>query len=92
MSNDYLKKEPSKTEKMLYELAVNQNQMQKGLWSTSTVAMALALSSNVKAEDLAELIVNGKERIQVFSDKVNEIIKNLEADKHKDSRHVHEET
>lgn len=75
MSHDYLKKEPSKTEKMLYELAMAQHQMEKGLWSTSTVVMALAILAKTKPEDLAELIANGDAQIKEFSEKVNEIIK-----------------
>ena len=75
MPNDYLKKEPSKTEKMLYELAMAQHQMEKGLWSTSTVVMALAILTKTKPEDLAELMSNGDAQIKEFSEKVNEIIK-----------------
>lgn len=75
MPNDYLKKEPSKTEKMLYELAMAQHQMEKGLWSTSTVVMALAILTKTKPEDLAELMSTGDAQIKEFSEKVNEIIK-----------------
>jgi hypothetical protein len=90
MSHDYLKKEPSKTEKMLYELAMNQNQMQKGLWSTSTVVMAAAMAAKIKPEELAALIVeDGK--IKEYSEKVNEIIKQLEEEKHKGHEHTQKE-
>lgn len=89
MSHDYLKKEPSKTEKMLYELAMNQNQMQKGLWSTSTVAMAAAIAAKIKPEELAALIVDDG-KIKEFSEKVNEIIKKLESEKHAGHEHAAE--
>lgn len=81
MSKDYLKKEPSKTEKMLYELAMNQHQMEKGLWSTSTVVMALAILMKVKPEDLAELMANGDSQIKEFSEKVNEKIRDINSKK-----------
>lgn len=99
MSKDYLKKEPSKTEKMLYELAMNQHQMEKGLWSTSTVVMALAILMKVKPEDLAELMANGDTQIKEFSEKVNEKIRDLNSKKnstektdnpdHNHENHIH---
>lgn len=88
MATDYLKKEPSKTEKMLYDLAVAQHQMEKGLWSTSTVAMALAILTKTKPEDLAELMADGDSKIKAYSEKVNEIIKQKGAEKHKDQDHT----
>jgi hypothetical protein len=78
MPNDFLKREPSKTEKMLYELAMAQHQMEKGLLSTSTVAMALAVINKIKPEELAELMANGDDKIKEYSNKVNEAIKKLE--------------
>lgn len=91
MVNDYLKKEPSKNEKMLYELAMAQNQMEKGLWSTSTLVMVLAILSKTKPEEIAELMVNGDEKIKEFSSKVNEIAKKLDEAKHKDHDHPHDQ-
>ncbi len=82
MSKDYIKKEPSKTERMLYELAMAQNQMEKGLWSTSTLVMVLAILGKHKPEEIAELMVNGDAQIKEFSDKVNEAVKKLHVDKH----------
>ena len=81
MPNDYIKKEPTKTEKMIYELAMAQHQMEKGLWSTSTVVMALAILTKTKPEDLAELMANGDPKIKEFSEKVNEIIKKKQEEK-----------
>jgi hypothetical protein len=84
MSHDYKQKEPSKTEKMLYQLAMAQNQMEKGLWSTSTVVMALAVALKVSAKDIAKLMVSDVE-IKAFSQEVNDEIKKLEGDKHQAS-------
>jgi hypothetical protein len=82
MPNDYVKKEPTKTEKMLYELAVSQNQMERGLWSTSSLVMVLALLTKQKPEEIAELMVNGDLKIKAFSDEINQIVKKLDAKKH----------
>ncbi|HVY68162.1 MAG TPA: hypothetical protein VHA30_04695 [Patescibacteria group bacterium] len=90
MASDYIKKEPTKNEKMIFELAMNMQQMEKGLWSTSTVAMALAILVKVKPEEVAELMVNGDDKIKEFSNKVNEAIKQLEAEKHKGHDHAKE--
>ncbi len=87
MPNDYVKKEPTKTEKMLYELAMTQQQMERGLWSTSTVAMALAILTKTKPEEIAELMVNGGDRLKEFSDKINETMRKLDQEKHKDHKH-----
>ena len=81
MPNDYIKKEPTKTEKMLYELAVDMQQMEKGLWSTSTVAMILGILTKTKPEDIAELMIHGDEQIKEYSSKINEAAKKLEAKK-----------
>jgi hypothetical protein len=78
MGNDYLKKEPSKAEKMFYDLAMAQQHLERSLWSTSTVVMSLAILLKVDPKDLAELITNGDEKIKEFSTKVNEEIKKLE--------------
>ncbi len=90
MANDFKHKEPSKTEKMLYELVMAHNQMEKGLWSTSTVVMALAILTKQDPEKIAELMVNGDAQLKEYSQKINEAIKKLEEAKHKDHDHSKE--
>lgn len=87
MASDYKQKEPSKTERMLYELVMAHNQMEKGLWSTSTVVMALAILTKQDPAKIAELMVNGDDQLKDYSNKVNEEIKKLEVEKHKDHKH-----
>lgn len=87
MPHDYVKKEPTKTERMLYELAVAQNQMEKGLWSTSTLVLVVAILTKQKPEDVAELMVNGDDKIKEFSEQINKIVKELDAKKHKNHEH-----
>lgn len=91
MSKDYIKKEPTKNEKMLHELAMAQYQMERGLWSTSTLVMVLSILTKQKPEDVADLMVNGDKQIKEFSDKVNEIVRKLESEKHKDHDHAKED-
>lgn len=82
MGKDYLKKEPSKTDRMIYELVMAQNSMEKGLWSTSSLVMVLAMLTKQEPKEIAALMVNGDEKLRDFSTKINEEIKKLEAEKH----------
>jgi hypothetical protein len=82
MPHDYIKKEPTKTERMLYELAMSHNQMEKGLWSTSSLVIILAMLTKQDPKKIAELMVNDDAGLKEFSGKINEEIKKLEAEKH----------
>lgn len=82
MGKDYLKKEPSKTDRMIYELVMAQNSMEKGLWSTSSLVMVLAMLTKQEPKEIAALMVNGDEKLRDFNTKINEEIKKLEAEKH----------
>ena len=77
MANDFKRKEPSKTEKVLYELMMAQQSMERGLWSNSSVVMAIAVLTNIDPAKVAELLVND-EKIKEYSKQVNEEIKKLE--------------
>lgn len=83
MPNDYLKKEPTKTEKLIYELAMNQRQMEKGLWSTSAHVVALGIALGVDPKKVGEILADGDEKIKDYSNKVNETIQKLESEKSK---------
>src|SRR6185369_4471670 len=87
MSTDFKHKEPSKTEKMLYEIVMAQNSMEKGVWSTSSLVIILAMLTNQDPQKIAELMVNGDDQLKDFSKKINDAIKKLEEEKHKDHDH-----
>jgi len=89
MPNDYVKKEPTKTEKMVYELFLQHQETQRSLWSTSSVVMALAVLAKVDPKQLAETIMDDN-RLKEFSKQVNDHIKALEEAKHKNSDSVAE--
>jgi hypothetical protein len=82
MPNDYVKKEPTKAEKMIYELYVQQQQMEKAMWSTSTLVITLAVLTKQDPKAIAELMVNGDEKLREFSKQVNEAVSALEKEKH----------
>lgn len=81
MATDYKQKEPTKNERMIYELAMNQNQMEKAMWSTSTLVITLAMLTGQDPEKIGELMVNGDEELKEYSKKINETIKKLEEEK-----------
>ncbi len=87
MATDFKHKEPSKTEKMLYEIVMAQNSMEKGLWSTSSLVIILAMLTNQDPQKIAELMVNGDDKLKEFSKNINDHIKKLEEEKHKDHDH-----
>ena len=56
---DYLQKEPSKTERALYEMAVHLQHLDRSLVSNSAHAVALGIILDVKPEKIASILVNG---------------------------------
>lgn len=79
--NDFKQKEPSKNEKMLLELAMHQQSIERNLWSTSAFASALGLILNADPGKIAELLVNGDDRIKEYSGKINQAIEKLDKEK-----------
>ena len=75
---DYLKKEPSKAERALYEMAVHLQHLDRSLVSNSAHAVALGLLLEVKPEKLAEILVNQNEKIKEYGKAINEAIDKLE--------------
>lgn len=83
MANDYLKKEPTKNEKMLYQIAMAQQQMEKGLWSTSAHMVALGILTKVDPEEVAKILASGDDKIKEYSEKVNNAVKRIQEEKAK---------
>jgi ribonucleotide reductase beta subunit family protein with ferritin-like domain len=81
MAHDFKQKEPTKSERMIFELAMNQQQMEKAMWSTSTLVITLAMLTKQDPKDIAEMMVNGDEKLKEYSKKVNEAISELEKTK-----------
>lgn len=90
MTTDFKHKEPSKNEKLIYELFMQMQSMEKGLWSTSSLVISLAMLTNQDPEKIAELLVNGEEKMKDYSKKVNDAIKKLEEAKGPNKEHSHE--
>lgn len=89
MPNDYIKKEPSKTEKMLYQLAMNQRDMDRHIMSNSAQILALGVALGVDPEKIAKLLTTDEEKLKEHGKKINEAIQKL-APKDKEHDYSHE--
>ncbi len=78
---DYLKKEPSRTERALYEMAMHLQHLDRSLVSTSAHIVALGLLLDVKAEKVADILVNGNDKIKEYGQAINAEIDKLEGAK-----------
>ena len=78
MSHDFKRKEPSKTEKVLYELFMQQQGMERALTTNSALMISLAMLMKIEPEKLAEMLTDNA-KIKEYSDKINKKIDELEA-------------
>lgn len=77
-TSDFNKKQPTKNEQMFYELAMNQEVLDRRLWTTSSFVTALAFLNNADPEKIAELLTRDAEKVKVFSQKINDAIDRIE--------------
>lgn len=82
MAHDFKQKEPTKTEKVLYDLMMRQEMMDRSLWTTSAHVIALGMLLNIEPEKVAEALVGGQDKIKEYGNKINEAISKLEKEKH----------
>ncbi|MCL5774682.1 MAG: hypothetical protein M1333_00555 [Patescibacteria group bacterium] len=83
MANDFKQKEPTKTEKVLYELMMRQEMTDRNLWTTSAHVIGLGMLLDIKPEQVADLLVNGQDKIKEYGQKINEAIEKLEKERKK---------
>jgi hypothetical protein len=81
MANDFKKKEPTKTEKVLYELMMRQEMADRNLWTTSAHVIGLGMLLDIKPEQIAEMLVNGQEKVKVYGQQINQAIEKLEKER-----------
>ncbi|MDB4940114.1 MAG: hypothetical protein JWO40_539 [Candidatus Doudnabacteria bacterium] len=80
MANDFQKKQPTKNEKMFYDMAMSLEMIDRRLWTTSSFVSALAILANVEPEKVARLLTTDMNKIQDFSKKINDEINKIEAE------------
>jgi tryptophanyl-tRNA synthetase len=81
MPHDYIKKEPTKTEKFMYELAMHQQQLESQTFSNSMTVLAVALALGADADKVAKFLTSDEEKIKEFGKSINMAI-----DKFKESK------
>lgn len=81
MPHDYIKKEPSKTEKFMYELAVHQQQLEQQSFSNSMTILAVALALGADAEKVAKFLTTDEAKLKEFGKAINEAIDKLKPPK-----------
>lgn len=79
---DYLKKQPSKSEQMIYELSMRNYQLEQALMTASSQICAMAMQLKVDPSEMAELMVNKRPELEAYATKINEELrKRYEANK-----------
>ncbi len=81
MAKDYIKREPNKTEKFMYELAMHQQQLENQAFSNSMTILAVALSMGADAEKIAKYLTQDEEKIKEFGKNINAAIEKLKPTK-----------
>jgi hypothetical protein len=81
MANDYIKKEPTKTEKMLYELAMHQQSLEHNLFSNSMTILAVAKALGTDPKKIAKLLVDEEDKLKDLGKQINDEIDFLRKDK-----------
>ncbi len=80
MANDFKKAEPTKTERVLYELAMRLEMNDRSLHSTSAHVIALSIAMGVDPAKVAEILTDD-EKIKDYAKKINEAIDKMAKDK-----------
>ena len=81
MSKDYIKKEPTKTEKFMYELAMHQQQLENQTFSNSMTVLAVALALGADPEKIAKFLTTDEAKLKEFGKSINEAIEKLKPSK-----------
>lgn len=80
-SKDFLKKQPSKTEKMMSEFMMYMHDVDHRMWSVASQVLAISLIQKIEPKKMAELLSGNEAKLQEYAKQVNEEIKKLEAER-----------
>jgi hypothetical protein len=81
MPNDFNKKQPTKTERIIYDLAMRMEVLDRSLWSTSAHIIALGIVMDVEPEKIAEILANGGDKIQEYGKRINAYMEKADKEK-----------
>ncbi len=86
-SSDFLKKQPSKNEKVFSEITMYLHDIDHRIWSVASQVLAMGLVQKVSAKHMAELLTGSDEKLQEYAKQINEEIKKIEADRKPEAEH-----
>ena len=89
-SNDYLKKQPSKNEKVFSEITMYLHDIDHRIWSVASQVLAMGLVQKVSPKDMATMLTGNDEKLQEYAKQINEEIKKIEGDKAPAHDHAHD--
>lgn len=77
--SDFMKKQPSKNEKVFSEITMYLHDIDHRIWSVASQVLAMGLVQKVSAKDMAELLTGSDAKLQDYAKQINEEIKKIEA-------------
>lgn len=83
MSNDFKKKELTKGERMLYELAMQMHDLDQRVWSTSSHLLAMGILLGIDPKKMAELLTGEESVLREYAQKISDEIKKIQESKPK---------
>ena len=89
MPGEYLKKQPTKNEQMIYDLYRHFQSMDRVLGSTASFSSALGYILKVDPEEMAKLLTTDYEKIREYTEKVNKAISEIEKKRAPQGEHDH---
>lgn len=81
MPNDFNKRELSKNERIIYDLAMQLHDIDQRVWSTSSHLLALGVVLNVDPKKMAEILTGDDAKIKEYAQKINDEIQKIEKEK-----------
>jgi hypothetical protein len=88
-NSDYLKKQPSKNEKVFSEITMYLHDIDHRIWSVASQVLAMGLVQKVSPKDMAEMLTGNDSKLQEYAKQINEEIKKIEGDKAPAETHNH---
>lgn len=83
MPNDFKSKLPTKTEKIIYDMAMQMHDMDHRLYSVSSHVLALGMLLKADPEKMAEYLTGDDAKIRDYAQKINASIQKISAEKEK---------
>ncbi len=80
-ANDFQGKQPTKNEKMFYEIAMQLHDLDYRVWSISSHMLAMGMLLNIDPKKMAEYLTGDENKIKEYAQKINEEIEKIRAAK-----------